>query len=157
MANSTRELFHIEKTFSLSPDLLCIANIAGYFERVNPAFTYILGYSVEELLSQPFVNLIHPDDLAQTQAELNKLAGGEVTLHFENRYRTRKGVYRWFSWKAYFETETGLLYAIARDITDKKALEKKLMKQTRIDPLTDVFNRRAFTEVCSNEIKLAVR
>lgn len=157
MAKSNQELFHIEKFFSLSPDLLCIANIAGYFERVNPAFTHILGYSIQELLSQPFVNLIHPDDLHQTQAELDKLAQGEVTLHFENRYRSKKGVYRWFSWKAYFETETGLLYAIARDVTEKKALEEKLLKQTRLDPLTDVLNRRAFTEICSKELKLAVR
>ena len=156
MAKSNQESFHIEKFFSLSPDLLCISNIAGYFERVNPAFTQILGYSIEELLSQPFVNLIHPEDINQTQAELDKLAQGEVTLHFENRYRSKTGKYRWFSWKAYFETETGLLYAIARDITEKKILEEKLLEQTRLDPLTGVLNRRAFTEICSQELKDAV-
>jgi len=157
MTKDSNTLFHIEKFFSLSPDLLCIANIAGYFESINPAFTQILGYSVEELMAQPFINLIHADDVKKTQAELDKLAQGDVTLNFESRYCCKSGEYRWFSWKAYFETETGLLYAIARDITEKKILEKKLLEQSRLDPLTDVLNRRAFTELSSKELKSAVR
>lgn len=157
MNKSSKELHHIEKFFSLSPDMLCIVTIAGYFERVNPAFKQILGYSSEELLAEPFVNLVHPDDLASTQAELDKLARGEATIHFENRYLCKSGQYRWFSWKAFYETKTGFLYAIARDITDKKALEKQLIELSRLDPLTSALNRRAFTEVCLIELKAAVR
>lgn len=155
MRELSKEIYHFEKFFSLSPDLLCVANIAGFFEQVNPAFTQLLGYSVAELLAKPFVKFIHPDDVANTRAEIAKLAMGEATIHFENRLKCKKGEFRWFSWKAYYETETGLLYAIARDVTDKKRLETRLIELSRFDPLTGVFNRRAFTELCSCELRAA--
>lgn len=158
MNQFSKELYHIEKFFSLSPDLLCVANNAGYFERVNPAFTQILGYSMQELLSKPFINYVYVADIATTQAELDKLSqGSTATIHFENRIICKDGTYRWYSWKAYYETETGLLYAIARDITEKKQLENKLIELSRLDHLTGVLNRRAFTEMCLTEIKVAVR
>lgn len=157
MKKSSKGFYHIEKFFSLSPDLLCIANIAGYFERVNPAFTQILGYSIHELLSKPFVNFIYTEDVDNTKVELDKLSQGVDTIHFENRFLCKNGTYRWFSWKAYYETETGLLYAIARDITEKKELETKLLELSRLDHLTGVLNRRAFTELCLTELKMAAR
>ncbi len=157
MESINTHALHIEKFFSLSPDLLCIASVAGYFVKINPSFTEILGYSENELLSQPFVNLIHPEDLDKTQAELNKLENGAERLHFENRYCCKDGEYRWFSWKAYYEVETGLLYAIARDVTEKKSMEKKLILQSQQDPLTEVLNRRAFTEICARQLKQAMK
>ncbi len=157
MNEFSNKLYHFEKFFSLSPDLLCVANIAGYFEQVNPSFTQILGYSENELLAEPFVTFIHLEDIANTQAELAKLAKGIATIHFENRLKCKNGTFRWFSWKAFYETETGLLYATARDVTEKKELETKLIEFSRLDPLTAVLNRRAFTELCSSELKTAAR
>ncbi len=56
-----------KKFFNLSLDLLCIANSRGEFIDVNESFTRVLGHEKEELLSQPFLNLIHPDDLEATK------------------------------------------------------------------------------------------
>lgn len=116
----------LERFFNLSVDLLCIAGTDGYFKRINPAFETTLGYPENRLLSQPFLNFVHPDDQAATLAEMETLSTGQPTLSFENRYRCSDGTYRWLSWAAFPIAESGLLYAVARDISDRKVTEKNL-------------------------------
>ena len=106
--------------FSLSLDLLCVADMQGHFTRVNPAFTDILGYSEDELTSQSFLSFIHPDDIPATLAEMANLEKGVRTLRFENRYRCKSGEYRTLSWVAHPDPRTGMIFAAARDITEEK-------------------------------------
>lgn len=120
----TREL---NQFFTLSLDLLCIADFSGKFIRVNQAFQETLGYSEEELLARPFFDFIHPDDLAATAAEMEKYRSmGSPTLHLENRYRHKDGSWRQLSWKAVPMTDTGLIYATARDVTELRLSEERL-------------------------------
>jgi len=114
------QLREFERFFAVSLDMMCIAGTDGYFKRVNPAFTRILGWSEEELLSRPFLDFIHPDDVATTQRELNRLERGIPTISFENRYEISDGSYRILAWTSYPDPETHLLYAIARDVTDDR-------------------------------------
>ena len=118
--------------FTLSLDLLCIANTEGYFVKVNPAFSRVLGYSVSELLNKPFLDFIHPEDVAPTVAEIGKLSEGIPTLFFENRYRKADGDYVWLSWTSSPFTEAGLLYAVAHDITDLKKTQHELLYKEQI-------------------------
>ncbi len=53
----------LEQFFDLALDLLCIAGFDGYFKRVNPAYVRALGYPGWELLSRPFFEFMHPDDV----------------------------------------------------------------------------------------------
>jgi PAS domain S-box-containing protein len=111
-------LQEFERFFEVSLDLLCIAGTDGYFKRVNPSFVKSLGWSAEELTTQPFLDLVHPDDLDATHEEIERLTRGIPTISFENRFRCVDGGYRHLVWTAYPEPDTGLLYAVARDVTE---------------------------------------
>jgi PAS domain S-box-containing protein len=115
-----------ERFFSFNLDLFCIAGLDGYFQRVNPAFEATLGYTEEELLSTPFMDFIHPDDIAPTNAELDKIGQGGTTILFQNRYRTKSGTYRWLSWSARPYLEEGKIFAAAHDITPLKEAQADL-------------------------------
>lgn len=121
------ELENFEKLFNLSNDLICLAGTDGYFKKLNPPFIHVLGWDMDYLLHHPFFELIHPDDIAITQQEIQKLASGLQTINFTNRFRCKNGSYRILQWVASPEPETPFLFAIARDITDEKTRELQLV------------------------------
>jgi PAS domain S-box-containing protein len=112
--------------FERSLDLLSVVGLDGYFQRVNPAFTQTLGHSAAEFLALPFLDFVHPDDHPATLAEMEKLKAGQPTLNFENRYRTQDGRYRWLEWTASPQIDRGVIYCVARDITQQKETEVAL-------------------------------
>ncbi len=113
-----------DRFFTLSLDMLCIANRDGYFVRVNPAWRTVLGYEEDELLARPYIELVHEDDREATLAEVSRLFSGGETVAFENRYRGKDGGYRWFHWSARAGPEGGLLYAAARDVSERKRAQQ---------------------------------
>lgn len=115
-----------EYFFQNSQDLCCIANLEGYFEIINPNFGKKLGYSQKELLGKKFINFIHPDDIDNTLKEMEKLKTGEITINFINRYRKMDGNYLWFEWNATPNLSDAKIYAIGRDITERKLAEVTL-------------------------------
>lgn len=110
--------------FELSLDLLCVASIDGYFKKLSPSFENILGFTENDLLSKPFADYIHPNDVEPTMNEIKKLGEGAKTIDFVNRFKTKDNNYKWFSWRAAPDADTGLLYAIARDVTDSFLLQR---------------------------------
>jgi PAS domain S-box-containing protein len=113
----------------LSVDLVCVAGFDGYFKQVNRAWSETLGYTQDELLASPYIEFVHPEDREATQSESAKLAEGRKTLRFRNRYRCKDGSYRWISWTAAAQTESNLIYATGRDITDLKRDEDRRLAQ----------------------------
>ncbi|MEM6521312.1 MAG: PAS domain S-box protein [Cyanobacteria bacterium P01_C01_bin.70] len=119
----------LDNFFDLAVDMLCIADTKGYFKRINPAFVRVLGYTPEELLAQPFINFVHPDDIEATVQATKTLLDGTEVNRFENRYRCKDGTYRWFAWASSTNLQEGIIYASVRDITEAKANQQKLYEQ----------------------------
>ncbi len=109
----------LDTLFDLSPDLMCLSAIDGYFRLVNPAFERTLGYTAEESVSRPMLDFVHPEDVERTREALRLLANGGELRQFENRCISRDGSVRWLQWNCRPEPgNDGLMVAAARDITD---------------------------------------
>jgi PAS domain S-box-containing protein len=108
--------------FTESVDLLAVADMGGYFRRVNPQWEETTGYTIEELTTKPFLDFVHPDDVESTLAAMNRLADGQSELRFVNRYRTKAGDFRWLEWRAFPRGE--VIYAAARDLTERIEAER---------------------------------
>lgn len=108
-----------DRFFSMSIDLLCIADMQGHFRRLNQAWETTLGYPLSELEGAAFLDYVHPDDLDATQAALSNLSADKEVLRFVNRYRCKDGSYRWIEWQSKPYQET-LIYAVARDVTAQR-------------------------------------
>ncbi|WP_281297727.1 PAS domain-containing protein [Flavobacterium limnophilum] len=113
-----------DKFFNMSLDMMIIAS--DKFIKINPSVTKTLGYSEEELLSKPFLDFVYPDDIEITLNEVKKLQSGALTINFENRYICKDGSLKWILWSTSPDVSTGLLYAVAKDITRQKENEESL-------------------------------
>ena len=132
-AEVERELF-----FTVPLDMLCIIRTDGFLRSVNPAFTQILGWSAEELTTRPYLEFVHAEDRAATQAEIERqLAVGEGILQFENRCLHKNGSSRVLWWKSVPHPD-GLIFAIGRDVTEQKAADEAL--RTREEKLAVTLN-----------------
>lgn len=115
-----------DQFFVLSCDLLCIAGFDGYFKQLNPAWEQSLGYSLHELYSRRFLDFVHPEDRLETARATAALSLGGALRPFENRYIAKDRTYRWLLWSAVGNPDEGLIYAVAQDITERKASEYAL-------------------------------
>jgi len=131
LLQKTKEL---DQFFNVSIDLLCIASAEGYFLRLNPVWESTLGYSRQELMTQQFLDLVHPEDLLRTQEAISTLASQKKVIHFDNRYRCKDGSYRWLEWNA--APVGSVIYAAARDIT--KRLNAEFEARQRKEELAHV-------------------
>ncbi|WP_343039361.1 ATP-binding protein [Sodalinema gerasimenkoae] len=132
----------LERFFTISLDLLCIADTGGHFRRVSQAWSDTLGYSPADLEGQVFLEFVHPDDLASTLAAISTLKEGQPVMRFTNRYRTKSGSYRHIEWLSLPQGE--LIYAAARDITERIEAQEKL---------ESLLNRTQLLNALSNEIR----
>jgi PAS domain S-box-containing protein len=123
----TRAQQEVDRFFSLSPDLLCIASIDGHFQRLNPAIEQTSGYTAEELLGRSLLDLVYPDDAGNVIAQIERLASGEPVIDFASRYVRKDGAIRWLSWSAIPVLEEGMVYAAARDITER--MQEQLFRE----------------------------
>lgn len=112
------------RTWQVTPDLLGVLNHDGIFEKTNPAWQRLLGWTAEELATRPAWDFVHPDDVEPTLQEMDSLRQGIPLLRFENRYMTRDGGWRWISWVA--TPEAGKFYCSGRDVTEIHAATEAL-------------------------------
>ncbi|MEI6715549.1 MAG: ATP-binding protein [Verrucomicrobiota bacterium] len=142
----------VDKFFSISLDLLCIAGMDGMFKRLNPAWNALLGWTEAELLGRPFIWFVHPDDVEATNAEAARLSSGGSTVQFENRYRCVDGTYRVMHWSVVGVPEDEVFIAVARDVTEERKAGEEL-KQTAAAAEAESKAKSAFLATMSHEIR----
>ncbi|WP_179007968.1 PAS domain S-box protein [Winogradskyella forsetii] len=114
----------LNQIFSFAPDMICMAGFDGYIKRINPAGLELLGYSLEEIRSRPIKSFVHEEDQSQTEKKQHDLHTGKNLDNFENRYITKEGKVIWLSWTATSLPEQGIIYAVAKNITQEKKLRE---------------------------------
>ncbi len=116
----------LDQLFTIIPDVICIASLDGHLRKVNPAMCRLLKYTEEELLQVTFKVLIHTDDLETCLNEFAKLTAKSPSCSFESRFITKHGDVLWALWTCTLSPEKGLVFAAAKDITDKKRDEVRI-------------------------------
>jgi PAS domain S-box-containing protein len=116
----------------MSPDMLGTASFDGYFTHLNPAWERTLGWTIEQLMGEPFITFVHPDDVDETFGRWQELVGtiGAQLLSFENRCRTSAGHFRSIKWDVV--SDASALYFVARDVTEGKAALRQLEQDASV-------------------------
>src|SRR5688500_17421766 len=115
--------------FEVSPDLLCIAGYDGYFKKINAAVSKTLGYTMEELYARPINDFVYPEDQEITARVRKELTRSKPLYNLENRYLTKSGDIVWLSWTSMPVDSEQVNFAVAKNNSHKKKLEKKRKKQ----------------------------
>jgi PAS domain S-box-containing protein len=121
----------IESIFKFSLDIICLIDIDGKFINISDAILPIWGYAKEELIGFEYIKFVHPEDIVKTQVEASKIIKGNSTLNFENRYIHKNGRSISMMWSAHWSEEMNTMFCIARDVSDRNELEKKLKHQEK--------------------------
>jgi PAS domain S-box-containing protein len=148
-AVEARETEH--RFFELSLDLLCFADFSGYFRRLNPAWETTLGFSRAELMARPSIEFVHPDDRERTLQQNRDVKSGGQARAFENRYLCKDGTWRWLLWNATPDSERGVIYSVARDVTARKTADaerERLVAQLQA-ALAEVRALQDYLPICS--------
>jgi PAS domain S-box-containing protein len=125
-----RKTEELDRYFTSSLDLLCIADRDGHFRRLNPEWEKALGYPIAELEGTRFIDYVHPEDRVATLHAVGQLAEKAGVQDFLNRYRHRDGSYRWVEWRSYGDGR--LIYAVARDVTERRRAQDEMAVMAEI-------------------------
>ena len=124
-----------ERLFDMTRDLFGVATFDGALLSINPAWAKTLNRTTEELQSQPFTDIIYPDDLAETAGVVAKLQQGEPVHQFFVRLLKSDGTPASFAWSATPDTDpaSGIFYTVGRDITDEERREEMLRQAQKME------------------------
>jgi len=101
-------------------DAICVVNMEGRFISVTGACERIFGYTPEEMIGKPMIDLVFHEDKEKTLNAVDKIMNGYLQRHFENRYVRKDGTIVHIMWSARWSENDQVRVAVARDITERK-------------------------------------
>jgi PAS domain S-box-containing protein len=135
----------VQRIFELSLDLTCVIDFDGRYAAVNPAFERTLGYPPEQMLGRAFIDFVHPDDREASAGRFSDVLAGDEVAHFESRYVAQDGSERWLEWSARGVPEERVVYATARDVSERRRFHAEQAALRRVATL--VARQAAQTEI----------
>src|SRR6201996_3594034 len=96
--DAATETEHLTRLFAMSPDLLGAAGFDGLLKRFNDAWETQLGWTRAELEVKPYMEIVHPDDRAETANQISRLAEGATIAEYVCRMLCKDGTIRWVAW-----------------------------------------------------------
>ncbi|MDP1026886.1 ATP-binding protein [Sphingomonas sp. KR1UV-12] len=121
-----------DRVWQLTNDLMATARLDGHLVQVNPAWERLLGWTEEELLTRPFIEIVAADDHAETADVVARLSAGEVVSGFVDHVLTKDGGARTIMWTAVPEAGSDLFYIIGRDLTEQHNVEEALRQAQKM-------------------------
>ncbi|MGP9801273.1 EAL domain-containing protein [Rheinheimera sp. NSM] len=128
-----------------SADVICIVNDRGRYIELSESCETVLGYSRQELLQQRYIDFVHPDDKARTEAEALRMQPGGQNSNFRNRHLRKDGSLVHLMWSSRYVAGAKTLYAIARDITELVKAEQ--YQQAQQDILKMISTEQALPDI----------
>ncbi|MBY0475816.1 MAG: diguanylate cyclase [Nitrosomonas sp.] len=108
-------------------DVICVVDKDGCFEYVSSGAERIFGYTSEEMLGRPMIELVHLDDRKSTLQAASEINSGVIKVDFENRYIRKDGQIVHLLWSARRSHTDQRRVAVGRDITRSKQAEARQM------------------------------
>jgi len=101
-------------------DAICMVDADGRFVFVSAACERVFGYTPQEIIGKPMIDLVVHADRARTLAAAQDIMNGKSHINFENRYRRKDGSIVHIMWSACWSEADRLRVAVARDVTALK-------------------------------------
>lgn len=127
-------------------EAICVVDGKGNFVYLSAGCERIFGYSCDEMIGRPMIELVHPDDRERTLLAASEVMAGDHKIDFENRYIRKDGQIAYIQWSARWSEDKNVRVAVARDITKHKQLLEQLQRVAFYDQLTNLPNRALFED-----------
>lgn len=101
-------------------DAVCVVDDQGRFVHISAGGERVFGYRPEEMVGQPMIGFVHPDDRERTLQTAAEVIGGAEKIGFENRYVRKDGSIAYLSWSARWSETDRLRVAVARDVGERR-------------------------------------
>ncbi|UCJ18843.1 PAS domain-containing protein [Pseudomonas sp. MM211] len=124
-----------DRLWESTNDLMGSAGLDGYFKTINPAWTQLLGWEAEQLLSTPFIEIVVEEDRADVFGLLERLSKGEKVSGFTSRLRCKAGDARSFLWTAAPDSVSDVFHFVGRDVTAQHMAEESLRQSQKMEAI----------------------
>lgn len=145
-----------------APDIIFTLDSEGRFAYVNPAWERLIGDSPEDVKGRSFINFCDGESHFQCLRVFKRITTHRETVRdIEGDLKDKKGrvLHFAFSGSPDFDS-TGRMIGIIgmlRDITERRVTEEQLRYMVYHDPLTGLYNRKAFYDRLEDRIAQSYR